>query len=253
MTEGEHILSGVKIVVTRARDQATKLADELEALGAEIIEFPCIEIHSTVEPLQLDPTEFDWIIFTSANAVWCLYEKMEMAGQAFDFRKVKLCAVGPSTSDALEDLGLDVNLIPEVYTAEGIINDLTDTLGKKILLPQGDIARPFLAETLEQAGAIVTPLVVYETRCPEANSALADEVLNKMPNWITLTSGSTARNFVDLMGAEHMKELKAHAQFASIGPQTSKEAEEAGLSIAVQPKQHDVEGLVAAISNYSKR
>jgi uroporphyrinogen III methyltransferase/synthase len=252
MAETNPSLEGVKIVVTRARDQATKLADQLEALGAEIIEFPCIEIHATADPLELDPTDFDWIVFTSSNAVWCLYEKMEMAGQPFDFRKVNLCAVGPSTADALEDLGLDVKLVPEVYTAEGIMKEFTDVLGKKILLPQGNIARPFLVDALTNGGANVTPLVVYETRCPEPNPALADEVLNKMPNWITLTSGSTARHFVDLMGEKRIEELKAHALIASIGPQTSKEAKEVGLSIAIQPDQHDVEGLVAAIAGRSQ-
>jgi len=250
MTKGDKKLSGVKVVVTRARDQATNLADQLESLGAEIIEFPCIEIHSTVRPLEFDPTEFDWIIFTSANAVWCLYEKMEMLKQPFDFRKVSLCAVGPATSRALKDLGLDVNLIPEVYTAEGIVDELSDVDGTSILIPHGNIARPFLADALKKKGAKVTALEVYETRCPAPNPSLADDVLNQMPNWVTLTSGSTARHFVELMGSERITELMAHAQIASIGPLTSEEAKKAGLQISVQPDQHDVEGLVTAISEH---
>ncbi|PCJ53319.1 MAG: hypothetical protein COA73_15355 [Candidatus Hydrogenedentota bacterium] len=223
----------------------------MEGLGATVIEFPCIEICTTSDSLDLDPHAFDWVVFVSANAVRSLQEKMALAGTSFAFGEARISSVGPATEEALADLGIQVQSMPETYTAEDAFEALHEIepylKDKRVLLPQGNLANTALRDALVNAGAAVTAPIVYETICPEFDVARADALVDARPDWVTFTSGSTARHFAQLLGEERLARLAKHTRYASIGPQTTHEAELAGLSISAEPSQHDIPGLITAL------
>lgn len=240
-------LAGKKIVVTRARAQANKLAAALEGLGATVVEFPTIEI-VPVNPLPDvgDLSAFDWLVFTSANGVECFSRAVE----SLTDKTVKVCAVGPATKEALEARGVSVDLVPDDFDAEGAYQALAQTegdlTGKRILLPRGDIARPYLPDALQKAGADVTEVVVYRTVCPEISDGAVDALVAERPDVVTFTSASTARHYGEILGAERVAAM-CNVVYASIGPQTTEVAEASGLSISIEPERHDVPGLVEAV------
>lgn len=243
-------LSGKVIVVTRALAQASQLADGLKKLGAVIVEFPTIEIDLCIVELDDSLLEVDWIVFTSANGVRGLKLCADAAGREFAFPDTKICAVGPATERELQEVKIAVDLVPKTYTAEAAFDALQKKIGNlkgtRFLLPQGSIARDALELSLEAAGASVKKILVYETVCPEPDSVRVNALIAAEPDLITFTSGSTARNFVDLVNVDQLP----NAAFASIGPHTTEVAESQGLSITVQPDQHDIPGLIDAITEY---
>lgn len=245
------MLTGKRIVVTRARAQAGKLAELLEALGSEVIEFPTIEIvpgDTSVDAATLN--DFDWVVFTSANGVKYFAEALEGTGRPFDFGDAKVCAVGPATREALESRGVNVDLVPDEYIAEGVLaalNSDAEFAGKHFLLPRGDLARDYLPEKLRESGAETTELVVYRTVCPEVSDAAKDDFVASKPDVVTFTSASTARHYVELLGEARL-EVLGNIVYASIGPQTTEAAEAAGLKVTIEPARHDVEGLVEALA-----
>lgn len=247
-------LAGKKIVVTRARAQAGKLAERLEALGATIIEFPTIDIQPVDAPVDLkSPAGFDWVVFTSANAVRFFAAALNREGSSLEaLRPAQICAVGPATADAIRERGIEVDLLPPEYVAESVLDALKEhdpDLGSKcMLLPRGDIAREFLPDALRALGADVTELVVYRTTCPKTPEAAIDALVAAQPDIVTFTSASTATNFCELLGERRIETLKADTAFASIGPQTTQAARAHGLEIALEPDRHDVPGLVDRVA-----
>lgn len=251
-------LSGLKVVVTRSRDQAGKLATALEREGAQVIAFPTIAIHETDEPPPFHQhTHFDWTLFTSANAVNHFATKVEQAG--FAIAKLQLgrvCAVGPGTRDALDRLGLRVEPLPKEYIAESVfdfVKQQDPAISKKrVLLPRGNIARDMLLFAFRSSGTTVTAWTVYTTEpVPHTDEEIAALIAAK-PDVVTFTSASTARNFCDALG-KRTDALKPHTAFASIGPLTTEAARAAGLDIAIEPAQHDIDGLVAAIRDWARK
>ncbi len=248
--EYTHPLEGKTIVVTRARNQAQGLALGLESLGATIVEFPTIEVRLSRPMIDFYVDGFDWIVFTSANGVRGLRVALEEYGQSFCLPNPNVCAVGPATMRTLQGEGIEVDLVPEVYTADAVFEAIKRECGelfnKKILLPQGNIARNILSKKLQDEGAEVTEVVVYETRIPMFTSADLGDLVEASPDLVTFTSGSTARNFCK-MEAQH---ALGNTDYASIGPFTTEVAESCGLEIAVEPEQHDIPGLIRSILNF---
>ncbi len=247
-------LEGKTIVVTRSVEQAPNLSKGLEALGATVFEFPTIDIKLIVAEIPPSLKEIDWIVFTSTNAVRGLHSSARSEKRTLRFPKVKVCCVGPATEIVAQEAGLTVDLLPDTYTAGDIFVALKktegDLAGKRILLPRGNIANPNLRESLLQAGAQVETLIVYETECPPANKELVVQLLEANPDMVTFTSGSTAKNFVALLGKENVQKIAPHTAFASIGSNTTKAAVSKGLEIYVEPEQHDIPGLTQAIATY---
>lgn len=244
-------LAGKKIVVTRARAQADKLARMLEHLGATVIEFPTIEIRP-VQPPPAVPSlkDFDWIIFTSVNGVSAFLDAIDPKQPEFDLRNCRVCAVGPGTTTALRSRGVRVDLIPDDYRQEGVLEALRDhdplLRGKHILLPKGDLAREFLPEQLRALGAEVTELVVYHTVGAEADTAAVRALVDARPDAVTFTSGSTAKHFARLVGPEGLRQM-AGALFVAIGPETSAAARACDIPVYLEPKQHDLLSLAKAL------
>lgn len=247
-------LQGKRILITRTRTQASDLSRELRELGAEIIEYPTIEIKEPESFIEIDKgfenlKEFNHIIFTSVNGVEAFFNRLRVLN--IDVRNIgngKIHAVGPSTKSALEDRGIIVDIIPDVYTAEGILEAIKDkiTKGDKVLLPRADISRKALAIGLDEMGAIVEDMDIYRTTVPTYRREELVEILKEPVDYITFTSSSTVRNFMEILGEEN-KDLIKDSKVAVIGPITRKTAKDLGLSISIEPEEYTVKALAEKI------
>lgn len=249
-------LFGKRILVTRARSQASDLVNTIHEMGGEAVEFPVIKIvppkdsteyNDNVENLGV----FDWTIFTSVNGVKSFFSKLKE--KKIDLRsmsKAKIVAIGPKTAELLEEKGLMVDVLPEEYRAEGILEALEKEIkpGQKILLPRAEIAREILPEKLREKDLEVVEINAYETKVDAENK---DEIVNMLKdgsiNVITFTSSSTVKNFVNSLKNENLEELLEEVILASIGPITTKTAEDLGLKINVTAKEYTIAGLLEAI------
>jgi uroporphyrinogen III methyltransferase/synthase len=250
-------LSGKRIVVTRARQQASAFARQLQELGADIFEFPTIKIEKPDHPEAMDYIgDYDWVILTSVNGVTMLFDRLEESGyDARDLSGVRLCVVGSATAEAVKQRFLRVDLMPEKYVAEELLEALVsmeESLeGKRFLLPRADIARSFLPKELRARGAEVTELIAYRTVRPDTPDALADAMVAYKPHLVTFTSSSTARNFAEMVGPERLAQVQHHAAFAAIGPIAAQTARDHAMPIAIEPDHHDIPSFVEAIVQWN--
>jgi uroporphyrinogen III methyltransferase/synthase len=248
MARTEAPLAGRRIVVTRAAAQGGALAAGLRALGAEVIEFPAIEIRPAADQAPLEAAianldQYDWLIFTSANGVRFFFEWRK--GTVKPLRP-RLCAIGPATRRALETLGLNVDLMPRAYVAESLVEAFAghDLAGKRVLLPRAAVARDVVPEALRARGAVVDVVEAYRTGAPADAARRAREIFGAAkPDWITFTSSSTVRNFLAAAGRDAL----AGVRVASIGPVTSATLVEAGITVDAEAAVYTTEGLVEAI------
>ncbi|HEV2148143.1 MAG TPA: uroporphyrinogen-III C-methyltransferase [Longimicrobiaceae bacterium] len=245
-------LFGKRIVVTRARAQASGFAAALQALGAEVVQFPTIRIVDAPDPEPLlraaaEADRFDWIVFTSVNGVARFWSALRETGR--DTRAlagVSLCAIGPATAAAIEMEGARPDLVPERFVAESVVEaleDETELRGSRILLARAETARSVLPDSLRERGAEVVEVVAYRT---VPDGAEADHLRARLRagdiDLVTFTASSTVRNYVDVLGPE-----VGRAEVASIGPITSATARELGLPVQVEAAEYTIPGLVRAI------
>ena len=257
-------LLGRSVVVTRAREQASGLAAQLTDLGAEVIQFPTIDIkpledYSGVDAAVRSLGAYDWLIFTSANGVKCFWERLEAQGlDARALYGLRVAAIGPATAQAVRDHGIAPGFVPEAYIAESVAEGLIQLGmdGKKILLPRAREAREVLPEELRKAGAQVDVLPVYET-VPAA--ARRDEVLQRLEagtlDVVTFGSSSTVDNFFAQIPADtirHQPEGK-RVKFASIGPVTTRTLAKYGFACDIQPGDFTIPALVKALAAYYEK
>jgi uroporphyrinogen III methyltransferase/synthase len=254
-------LFGRRVLVTRPRDQAPELIDRLAALGADTVLAPMIRIvpPDDATPLQRaadDPSIFDWIVFTSANAVDA-FMKAFLDGPR-DLRALsgpRLCTVGTATAERLASFGLRVDLVPDEFRAESVASALTRSGpldGARVLLPRSDIGREVIAEQLREAGALVTDVVAYRTVLDEAQREGDPDVygmlLEGRIDVVTFTSPSAVRNFARIYGADAAADLLRRTTVAAIGPVTAEAARQLGIDVTVQPAAYTIAGLVEAIA-----
>lgn len=252
-------LAGRRIAVTRPREQANRLSALLEDLGATVIEFPTIEIRPVKRLPDIGTLDrYDWIVFTSRNAVRFFSEALPKLGVTPDYGAVKVAAVGPGTKEAAEAHGIPVTLAADRHLAEGLLDALTDAdpdlSTRRILIPQGNLARDLLPDRLRALGADVSVAVFYETALPDVPRGETDRLIAAQPDAVIFTSGSTAKNFVKLVGDGGLRSLaRARTLFASIGPQTTAAAEACGIPIGLTPKNHDLSSLADALAAHFGR
>ncbi len=244
-------LFGKTVVVTRARKQASVLSRRLYQLGAYVVEFPTIAIEKLQELSPLHNAlkklhEYDWVVFTSQNAVSIFFDEMFALGLDARALQCKVAAIGPATRDALRRYAVVADLVPPEYVAESLVDAFggVDVAGKNILVPCSVKARPALTKGLKEAGAIVDRVHIYDAVKPQIDSVLLDEV--KKADLITFASSSTVRNFVQIVG-------KTTATIACIGPITADECIAQGLSPHIIAKEYTIDGLVQAIVEYIKK
>ena len=247
-------LFGKRILVTRARSQASKLTAKLENLGAEVLEAPAISMAAPADNYAaLDKAidhvaDYHWLIFTSANGVGRFFARLFKAGKdARALGYAKIAAIGSATAEKLKQYGLVADVIPQEYCAEGVVEALKGKLPPhaKILIPRAEEAREVLPDTLREMGAEVEVAPAYRTVCGQVDGeALAAELKEGRIDMVTFTSSSTVKNLVNIIGsAEVLNGVKT----ACIGPVTADTAKSLGIEPDIIAKEYTIDGLVEAI------
>jgi uroporphyrinogen III methyltransferase/synthase len=238
--------------VTRASNQAADFSDRLRALGADAIELPVIALEPTSDPAALDRAienlaSYDWLIFTSANGVRFFLDRLDQSSRDLRALKARICAIGPATRKAIEELHLKVDLMPEEYVAESLVKAFAseNIAGKKMLLPRAAVARDVIPVELEKLGAKIDVVHVYRNVVPLNATVRARELFSsqKKPDWLTFTSSSTVKNLLAITGLQALEGVR----IASIGPITSSTLCAHGLKVDAEAKQFTIDGLIDAI------
>lgn len=250
-------LFGKTIIVTRSRDQASEFSEQLIELGANVLEFPTISI---IDPDKFDPLDkeikrlesTDWIIFTSVNGVDSFFHRLfDLGGDIRDLKGIKICAIGPATTDRIKEFHIKVDCQPPKYVAESVVEvlkEVEELKGKRILMPRADIARSYLPEELQKLGADVVDIIAYKTVvASNGDDTILEKLKDGTVDIVTFTSSSTVRNFVKIVGKNNLSAFKENVQFASIGPITTKTAEEMDIKVSIKADEYTIPGLVKAI------
>lgn len=258
-------LSGRRIVITRAREQAGRFRRLLEEAGAEVIEVPAIQI---VPPASWDPLdaaiarleEFEWVIFTSVNGVESFRQRAAQAGG--DAVLAALCrrrvaAIGPATAVALGEWGVSAEVVPGEYRAEGLVERLGGQIrpGDRVLLPRAAETRDLLVRELARLGARVTEVPAYRTLpARELGATFRRAVGGRPVDAVTFTSSSTVRHFVGMLSEEERLALfRDGTVVACIGPITAETAADLGLRTSVMPSEYTIPALARAIVEHFER
>jgi uroporphyrinogen-III synthase len=257
-------LAGRRILITRAPHQASELADRLRALGASPILIATIEIAPPASFAALDSalaalTTYDWLIFTSANAVEAFHRRVHFLRLALLPRQQlpgRIAAIGPATERALNSIGLAVDLLPPRFVAESLAESLLPkAAGKSFLLVRAAAARDTLPNALTAAGAAVTVAEAYRNQIPQCSIAALQTLFSApahYPDAILFTSASTATNLAALLESSRLK-FPAGILRASIGPITSQALRELGLPPQIEAEESTIPALVTALVAHFNR
>jgi uroporphyrinogen III methyltransferase/synthase len=255
-------LMGKRVVVTRARQQASDLVTALQAAGADCLECPTIQIEPPPDWQALDTAidklgEYHWLVFTSVNGVRFFFKRLfELGKDVRALHLIRTACIGPVTAERLADFGISCDILPDTYRAESVVAafEKQDVNTKKILLPRAQEARPILPETLTAMGARVDEIAVYRTRIARDNVAtLLDGLAADNIDCITFTSSSTVKNFKKLIPESDFHKLLDKVKTACIGPITADTAREQGFNVDVMAETYTIPGLVEALIDYYQR
>jgi uroporphyrinogen III methyltransferase/synthase len=252
-------LFGKRVLVTRTRTQAGTLSELLSRRGAQPIEVPTIEIRPLEEFAELDGAlrrlhGYDWVVFTSVNAVQSVFGRLETLGlDARAFRAARVAAIGPATAASLREHGIIADFVPDSFVSEAVVEGLKGhgMDGCRVLLPRADLAREALASGLSSLGAAVHEVAAYRTVTPEDAGARLREILTEGIDVATFTSSSTVRNLAQLLDGD--LGLLSGVTIACIGPITAAGARELGLNVDIVASEYTVEGLVDALEAHFAR
>jgi uroporphyrinogen-III synthase len=254
-------LEGKRVVVTRAVEQARDLMARLENMGAIVLLFPAVSFSEPSDTAELDRAirslvEFDWILFTSANAVRFFAGRCRKLGVEPSEEGNYLCAaVGPATASAVAAEGFSVDHVAQEFIGAALAQELSASLGgKKILLPRSERARPDLPHALKAIGAEVTEVVAYHTGGVGAiDPGVMRAMREAQVDVISFFSPSAIENMRADLGEEVLSRLGARAALAAVGPVTAAALRSAGLPVAIEPPLATAESMAAAIANYFSR
>jgi uroporphyrinogen III methyltransferase/synthase len=255
-------LFGKRAIVTRTREQASELVAGLEEAGAGCYECSTINIVPVEEYDILDEAieridEYHWILFTSLNGVKYFFERLYSKGlDARDLKGPDIGVVGKSTADLLLKYGVNADLIPPLFTSDGLAESLLDqgVEGRNILIPRAREGREMMPETLRGAGAQVTIAPVYQNIPPQGRrDELRAELESGQVDLVTFTSSSTVNNFLTMVDAgnqEELEQLMQNVKIAAIGPITAKTVTDSGLKVDIQPGKFTIPEMILAIIDY---
>jgi len=255
-------LMGKRVVITRARQQASDLVTALQAAGADCLECPTIQIEPPPDWQALDLAidklaEYHWLVFTSVNGVRFFFQRLfERGKDVRALHHIRTACIGPVTAERLADFGISCDILPETYRAESVVAafESQDVKAKKILLPRAREARPILPETLTALGAQVDEIAVYRTQIAQDNVAtLLNSLASQKIDCITFTSSSTVKNFKKLIPESDFPKLLEAVKIACIGPITADTAREQGFDVDVMAETYTIPGLVEALIDYYQR
>jgi len=254
-------LMGKRIVVTRAREQASELVKLLSDLGAECLECPTIKVVPPDDWKLLDAaieniSSYDWLVFTSVNGVNYFFERLFSKGKdARALGRLNTAVIGPATERRLFKFGLKSDIVPKSYRAESIIEAFgnEDVNGKKILLPRAKEARPILPVELTRMGAAVDEITSYYTKeVPDSADLLLKRLKENTIDLITFTSSSTVKNFKAILPDNIFETQMKDITIACIGPITADTAKNLGFDVHIVANSFTIPGLCEAILNYYK-
>lgn len=236
-------LAGKRVVVTRPESKA--LADSLELLGAEVSIVPLIEIRPVEDPRELDAAvrtlpDYDWVVFTSVNGVAAVGERLGTIGP-----ETRVAAVGPITAEAVRALEIEPSFVA-ARASEDIAEGLGALEGKRVLLPQADIADPRLADELRERGAVVVSVVAYRTI--QVEPTLWGVLPLRIADAIVLASGSAVRSLASIAGS--LEGLGDSSILVCIGPKTAAVAREVGLPVGVVADETSADGIIRALVSH---
>jgi uroporphyrinogen III methyltransferase / synthase len=242
-------LHGMRVVVTRARAQASELARRLSALGAEPVELPAIRIEPRIDTEEVRRAveslhTYALVCLTSTNGVHLLFEAMAAQGRdARALANAGVAAIGSGTEAALAAHGVIADIVPERFVGEELVEALAklELDGKPVLVARAAEARELLPDALRKQGAQVDVVTLYETVAEPPDPDAVERA--READFITFTSSSTVRNYMEATG----NGIPKGARVVSIGPVTSEAAREAGLEVDVEAERHDIDGLVEAL------
>jgi uroporphyrinogen III methyltransferase / synthase len=251
-------LFGKTVLVTRARIQAKIFAELLEEEGAQVIEFPTIDVAPLRTSTRIDKAienldRYNWLIFTSVNGVTFFFQRLrEMQSDVRDLKGIRIAAIGEKTKSEINKMGIKVDLIPQEFRAEGLIElfEKIDVDGSRVLIPRAKIARQILPVKLRKMGASVDVLPVYETKMPEKLKIdkLRRLLRNGFIDVITFTSSSTVKNFFSMIGRD--KKIISRSTIACIGPITAETIRSFGIEPEIISGTYTVQGLTKEIATY---
>ena len=229
------------------------LSARLAEMGAFPIEVPTIDVKLQPDSSDLVRTlasvaRFDWIVFTSANAVQSVMDGLSHMGRdTRALNSVKVAAIGPSSAAALAGYGIMADLVADIATSTGLASAMIESgiAGSRVLLPKSDIAESVLPDRLRSSGAFVEEVVCYRTVVPESSRRLVRETLRAGVDAITFTSSSTVKNLVKLL--DNDTAMLTGVCIACIGPVTAATAGRFGLNVDIVAQDHTVDGLVVAL------
>ncbi len=252
-------LKNKTIVITRTVDQSKESAEVFNRLGANVIIIPTLEIVSPDSWEEFDSVvkskeQIDFIIFTSAHAVTMFKQRIEELGIKFNFNKVKSIAVGNKTKGVCEKNNLPVDIVPNNFSANGVIETLSslDIKNKLIFIPRSAIGREELPEGLEKLGAKIKTAPVYNVAVPSAESinGQLEKLKSTKPDLFIFTSPSTFKNFLQIMNIPNPELYFKDLNIAAIGPTTKSAIEEKNVSVTIMPAEYTIDGLTKAIVSF---
>ncbi|MBI2460186.1 MAG: uroporphyrinogen-III synthase [Candidatus Rokubacteria bacterium] len=259
---GAKPLLGRRVVVTRPRAEAARLAELLQAYGAEVEVVPTIRLEppDSWEPLDraLDRlSEYDWVVFTSANGAAAVRARLAATGRdGGALAGSRVAAIGPRTAEALRRWGVRVELIPGEFRAEALVETLRPHVapGMRVLIPRAQEARELLPEALRALGASVTVAPAYRTVVGEEGIECLRALLEAgRVDVVTFTSSSTVRNFMALFSTDQLPRLLRGVALAAIGPITAGTVAEYGFTATIVPRQYTVPALAEAVAAHFAR
>jgi uroporphyrinogen III methyltransferase/synthase len=226
----------------------------LEALGAEVLSMPVIEIQPAADPAPLDRAiaqleSYDWFIFTSVNGVHAFVDRLDRSGKDLRALRGRICTIGPATRAAVQALHLKVDRMPREYVAESLLESFAgeELKGLRILLPRAAVARDLVPVEFSRRGALVDVVEAYRTVPPANFAARVSGVLAKKPHWIAFTSSSTVKNFLEALESSGGVEQFSGVRTLSIGPVTSQTLRDKGFPVDLEADPHTIPGLVEAL------
>jgi uroporphyrinogen-III synthase len=258
-------LAGKRIVVTRAIEQARILKERLESLGAVVLLYPAVSFSEPSDTTELDRSiaaldGFDWVLFTSANAVRFFSARCGKLGVSLGDRgPLRFAAVGPATASVAAGQGLKINYVAREFLGTALASELSSELsaglaGISVLLPRSNRAKPDLPDALRAAGARVTEVLTYHTGgVGPADPAVLEALRDARVDVISFFSPSAVENVRAELGGEALSRLAGTAALAAVGPATAAALESAGLPVTIRASEATAESMAAAIHNYFSR
>ncbi len=261
--ENNLTLHGKNIVITRSAEDSKDSAQKFIELGANVISFPTIdfidvpdysEFYQAIKNLD----QFDILIFTSPNSVKIFFEKLNEKNIKVDLSKIKVAAVGKKTSEELEKRNLNVDVIPSIFNAKELVEELQNQnliTGKKILIPCSKIAREELPSLLKENGAEVFRIPIYDIGFPPEE--IIQKNLEKLDRFktdlIIFTSPSTFNNFISLLNLENPENYFEDKKVAAIGTTTKSAIENFGINVDILPEEFSMEGLIKSVVEFYQK